>query len=209
MSLPPSPRGPHLLQTAGWVTRPGPYSRRLRARFGDTFTLHVDRRAPWVVLSHPDDVRQVFTGDPNVFHAGEGNAILRPLLGARSVLLLDGPEHMRERKLLLPPFHGERMQALRRADARDRRRRRSLRWPTGEPLGVLPADAGADARDHHARGLRRPRATQLARCAAPARHARLTSDPLRARRWSMIGPARPLASSRAFAPLRRAGRRAV
>jgi cytochrome P450 len=101
MTLPPAPRGPHLLQTAGWITRPGPYSRRLRARFGDTFTLHVDRRAPWVVVSHPDDVKQVFTGDPNVFHAGEGNAILKPLLGARSVLLLDGQEHMRERKTLL------------------------------------------------------------------------------------------------------------
>ena len=45
-----------------------------------------------------------------MLHAGEGNAILRPLLGPRSVLLLDGPEHLRERKTLLPPFHGERMQ---------------------------------------------------------------------------------------------------
>jgi cytochrome P450 len=137
MTLPPSPRGPHLLQTAGWVTRPGPYSRRLRARFGDTFTLHVDRRAPWVVLSHPDDVRQVFTGDPNVFHAGEGNAILRPLLGARSVLLLDGPEHMRERKTLLPPFHGERMQTYGEL-IRGIAEAEVASWPVGEPIGVRP-----------------------------------------------------------------------
>ncbi|MDA0162735.1 cytochrome P450 [Solirubrobacter ginsenosidimutans] len=137
MTLPPSPRGPHLLQTAGWVTRPGPYSRRLRGRFGDTFTLHVDRRAPWVVLSHPDDVRQVFTGDPNVFHAGEGNAILRPLLGARSVLLLDGPEHMRERKTLLPPFHGERMQTYGEL-IRGIAEAEVASWPTQTPIGVRP-----------------------------------------------------------------------
>jgi cytochrome P450 len=137
MTLPPSPGGPHLLQTAGWITRPGPYSRRLRAKLGDTFTLHVDRRAPWVVLSHPDDVRQVFTGDPNVLHAGEGNAILRPLLGARSVLLLDGAEHMRERKTLLPPFHGERMQAY--GDLiREIAEAEVASWPTSEPISVRP-----------------------------------------------------------------------
>jgi cytochrome P450 len=137
MTLPPAPRGPHILQTAGWVTRPGPYARRQRARFGDTFTLHVDRRAPWVVVSHPDDVKQVFTGDPNVFHAGEGNAILRPLLGPRSVLLLDGADHLRERKTLLPPFHGERMQAY--GDLiREIAEAEVASWPVGEPIGVRP-----------------------------------------------------------------------
>ena len=137
MSLPPGPRGPHALQTAGWIMRPGPYSRRLRERYGDTFTLHVEPRAPWVVVSHPDAVKQVFTGDPNVLHAGEGNAILRPLLGDRSVLLLDGPEHMRERKTLLPPFHGERMQAygeligsLAAAEVAS--------WPSGEAIEIRP-----------------------------------------------------------------------
>jgi len=137
MSLPPSPRGPHILQTAGWVTRPGPYARRQRARFGDTFTLHVDRRAPWVVVSHPDDVKTVFTGDPNVLHAGEGNAILKPLLGARSVLLLDGPEHLRERKTLLPPFHGERMQAYGEL-IREIAEREVASWPTRGPISVRP-----------------------------------------------------------------------
>jgi cytochrome P450 len=137
MTLPPSPRGPHILQTAGWITRPGPYARRQRARFGDTFTLHVDRRAPWVVVSHPDDVKTVFTGDPNVFHAGEGNAILRPLLGARSVLLLDGPEHMRERKTLLPPFHGERMQAYGEL-IREIAEREVASWPLRGPVSVRP-----------------------------------------------------------------------
>jgi cytochrome P450 family 135 len=137
VTLPPGPRVPHAMQMAGWITRPGPYSRRLRERYGDTFTLHVEPRAPWVVVSHPDAVKEVFTGDPAVLHAGEGNAILRPLLGERSVLLLDGADHMRERKTLLPPFHGERMQAygeligsLAEAEIAS--------WPAGEPLAIRP-----------------------------------------------------------------------
>ncbi|RKQ93625.1 cytochrome P450 [Solirubrobacter pauli] len=133
MSLPPGPSGPHLLQTMGWLSRPGPYSRRLRARYGDVITLHVERHAPWVLLGDPDHVKQVFTGDPDVLHAGEGNAILKPLLGPRSVLLLDGSEHLQQRKLMLPPFHGERMQAygdMIRAIAAEE----VASWPTGQPL---------------------------------------------------------------------------
>ena len=134
-SLPPGPSGPHLLQTLGWLSRPGPYSRRLRARYGDVITVHVEQHAPWVLLGDPDDVKQVFTGDPNVLHAGEGNAILKPLLGPRSVLLLDGAEHMQHRKAILPPFHGERMQAygdMIRAIAAEE----VATWPTGEPLAT-------------------------------------------------------------------------
>ncbi len=130
MTLPPGPSGPHLLQTMGWLSRPGPYSRRLRARYGDVITLHVERHAPWVLLGDPDHVKQVFTGDPDVLHAGEGNAILKPLLGPRSVLLLDGSEHLQQRKLMLPPFHGERMQAygdMIRAIAAEE----VASWPTG------------------------------------------------------------------------------
>jgi cytochrome P450 len=110
-TLPPGPKGPRALHTLGWVTRPGPYAARLRRRFGDTFSLRIANEADWVMVSHPDAVRQVFTGDPSVLHAGEGNAVLKPLLGPRSVLLLDGADHMSERKAMLPAFHGERMQA--------------------------------------------------------------------------------------------------
>ena len=202
MTLPPVPRGPHLLHTAGWITRPGPYSRRLRAKFGDTFTLHVDRRAPWVVLSHPDDVKQVFTGDPNVLHAGEGNAILRPLLGARSVLLLDGPEHMRERKTLLPPFHGERMQAY--GDLiREIAEAEVASWPLGNPISRPPAHAGADARDHHARRLRH---AATSGCARSSRAARLIGDPLRLMFAVLAGPQ---LTQRAFGAHARAARRAA
>lgn len=135
MSLPPGPSGPKILQTMGWLSRPGPYSRRLRARYGDLITLHVEQHAPWVLLGHPDHVKQVFTGDPNVLHAGEGNAILKPLLGPRSVLLLDGSEHLQQRKLMLPPFHGERMQAY--GDMiREIARAEVASWPTDQPLAT-------------------------------------------------------------------------
>ena len=178
-------RPARLLQTAGWVLRPGPYSRRLRERYGDTFTLHVERHAPWVVVSHPDDVKQVFTGDPNVLHAGEGNAILRPLLGARSVLLLDGPEHMAERKALLPPFHGERMQAYGEL-IREIAEAEVASWPVGRADRDPPAHAGADARDHHARGLRHAR---RAAARAARRDSRLAGRPVAADAGRARGPA--------------------
>ncbi len=135
-ALPPGPRGPRALSTLGWITRPGPYAAGLRRRYGDTFSLRVANEADWVMVSHPDAVRQVFTGDPDVLHAGEGNAVLKPLLGPRSVLLLDGADHMSERKAMLPSFHGERMQAygdlitgIAEAEV--------ARWPAGE-LHVRP-----------------------------------------------------------------------
>jgi cytochrome P450 family 135 len=130
-SLPPGPPGPRALHTLGWISRPGPYAARLRRRYGDTFTLRLANEAPFVMLSHPDAVRQVFTGDPEVLHAGEGNQVLRPLLGPRSVLLLDGAEHMGERKALLPPFHGERMQAYGELIARIAEAEVAS-WPAGE-----------------------------------------------------------------------------
>jgi cytochrome P450 len=137
MTLPPGPPGPRIRHTLGWVTRPGPWTRRLRARYGDAFTLRITNEAPWVMLGHPDAVKQVFTGDPAVLHAGEGNQVLKPLLGPRSVLLLDGADHMAERKALLPPFHGERMQAY--GDLIDDIAAREVAsWPAGEQFAVRP-----------------------------------------------------------------------
>jgi cytochrome P450 family 135 len=109
MALPPGPRSPRAVQSAGWLLRPGPWLTRLRDRYGPTFTIRIANEPDWVIVTDPEDVRQVFTGDPQVLHAGEANAILRPMLGPRSVLLLDDGAHMAQRKLLLPPFHGERM----------------------------------------------------------------------------------------------------
>src|SRR5215211_7449357 len=136
-ALPPGPRMPRAAQTAAWIARPGPFMLRARARYGDAFTIRIGAEPPIVMLAHPDAVREVFTGDPAVLHAGKANVILRPLLGRASVLLLDGPEHLRQRKLMLPPFHGSRMAGYRDMVAAIAREH-VARWPRGEPLALAP-----------------------------------------------------------------------
>jgi cytochrome P450 len=84
---------------------------RCRDRFGDPFTARMAGLGTYVSVSSPELIKQVFTGDPDQLHAGEANAVLEPILGKHSVLLLDGAPHARQRKLLMPPLHGERMRA--------------------------------------------------------------------------------------------------
>jgi cytochrome P450 family 135 len=136
-TLPPGPRMPRLLQTAIWFGKAQWMLDQCAARFGDTFTLRILNEGTWVVLSDPDDVRQVFTGDPRVFHAGEGNQILLPVLGEHSVLLLDERPHLEQRKLLLPPFHGERMQRYGELMA-EIAAAEIERWPRDEPYRLRP-----------------------------------------------------------------------
>ena len=81
---------------------------RSRAAYGDTFGTNL-ARGPWFFFSDPEDVKQIFTSSPAALHAGKGNEILATALGDHSVLLLDEDEHMRQRKLLLPSFHGEKL----------------------------------------------------------------------------------------------------
>jgi cytochrome P450 len=135
--LPPGPRLPRAAQTAAWITRPGPFLMRAQKRYGDVFTIRIGGEPPWVMLADPDAVREVFTGDPAVMHAGKANLVLRPLVGHASVLLLDGPQHMRERKLMLPPFHGSRMAGYQELMAQIAREKIAA-WPRGEPLPLAP-----------------------------------------------------------------------
>src|SRR5215218_458758 len=134
---PPGPRLPRAVQTAAWITRPGPFMVRAQARHGDVFTIRIGDEPPWLMLAHPDAVKEVFTGDPALFHAGKANLILRPLVGHASVLLLDGPQHLRERKLMLPPFHGSRMAGYRDLIA-EIAREHIAAWPRGRSLPVAP-----------------------------------------------------------------------
>jgi cytochrome P450 len=110
---------------------------RCRARFGDAFTLRLSGDQTFVFLSDPEDVKTAFTGDPRMLRAGEANLILRPVVGSRSVLLLDEPEHMVDRKLMLPPFHGERMQRYGEIMVQAAREE-IARWPSGRPLALWP-----------------------------------------------------------------------
>ena len=106
-------------------------------RYGDTFTLRIVNEGTWVMLADPDAVKQVFTGDPSVYHAGEGNQILEPFLGRNSILVLDEKPHMSQRKLLLPPFHGERMQGYEKTMS-EIAAREIESWPTGTAYELRP-----------------------------------------------------------------------
>ncbi|MCI0669783.1 MAG: cytochrome P450, partial [Myxococcaceae bacterium] len=111
MSLPSGPKQPALFQLAQYIWRPVAFLEECGRRHGDIFTLRMTGFGSLVLVSSPELIRQVFTADPEVLLAGKANELVRPLLGDNSVLLLDGTEHLRQRRLLLPPFHGERMQA--------------------------------------------------------------------------------------------------
>jgi cytochrome P450 len=100
------------VQTIGWWKRTGPYMERCRRRYGKRFTLRLLETPPFVMLSDPDEVKEVFTAPPEVLHPGEGARILEPVVGANSVILLDEGRHLEQRKLMLPAFHGERMERL-------------------------------------------------------------------------------------------------
>jgi cytochrome P450 len=105
-ALPPGSRLPVLVQTLLFLTARPHLQRYLRRSFGDVFTTRLVGRQLVVTLSRPEHIRQVFAGTPAVYHAGEGNAILRPVMGPRSVMITDEDEHLRTRKLLMPAFNG-------------------------------------------------------------------------------------------------------
>ena len=137
LDLPPGPKQPRYAQALQWVMRPQEFVVRQRERFGDVFTLEFIDGQPLVVLSDPEDVRTVFTGSAEVMHAGEANKLLAPILGSRSILLLDEAEHLRHRRLLLPPFHGERMLRYEQIMA-EAARRELATWQEGETIEMLP-----------------------------------------------------------------------
>lgn len=109
MALPPGPQQPKPLVTYNWFRRPYPFLDECAARYGEVFTVRLVGLPPLVFFSNPEHVRAVFSDDGETLAAGEFNRSLAPLLGDRSVLMVDGRDHLRKRKLLLPPFHGERM----------------------------------------------------------------------------------------------------
>jgi cytochrome P450 family 135 len=128
---------PSALQAVAWARRPLAFLERCQEHFGDTFTIRVRHSGTWVILADPDDVKKVFTADHAVLGVGVANSILGPLLGPRSVMLLEEPEHVRRRKLMLPSFHGERMQGYREMMA-DVTSREVATWPIEEPFELWP-----------------------------------------------------------------------
>ena len=135
--LPPGPDWSLARLTWQWWQRPLETMEDCHRRFGDIFTYRLPHEGTWVMISDPEAVKQVFTGDPRLLHAGEANVVLLPVLGEHSVLLLDEPAHMAQRKLMLPPFHGKRMQAY--GDLMARLAGEQIdSWPVDRPLQVRP-----------------------------------------------------------------------
>jgi cytochrome P450 family 110 len=133
MTLPPGPSAPALLQAIRIALKPQEFLTTCARRYGDAFTFRLPGRPVQVAFSHPDAIKEIFTGDGDDLRAGESNDILEPVLGAHSLLLLDGAQHLRERRLMLPSFHGERMQAY--GETMRRITDAAIdRWPVGEPF---------------------------------------------------------------------------
>ncbi len=121
----------------GTWKRPAASLLRLRDRYGKRITVKLPFQPPFVVLSDPQEIKELFQASPEDIHPGEGARILEPIVGSNSVILLDEDAHIRQRKLMLPAFHGEKMQRMlglmtelaeREVDA----------WPTGQPLSLHP-----------------------------------------------------------------------
>jgi len=127
---------PRALQAVGWTQRPMPFLERCHRRYGDIFTLRIRHYGDWVLLADPDDVKKVFTAGKAV-GVDTANPLLGPLLGPRSVMLLEEPEHMTRRKLMLPSFHGQAVQADAEMMAMVARQE-IARWPVGEPFALWP-----------------------------------------------------------------------
>jgi cytochrome P450 family 135 len=133
-SLPPGPKFASA-QLLHWTLRPGPWLEACSRHYGDCFTIRTPGSDPLVFLADPAAVRVIFTGDPAILQAGAARAGIQPMFGAHSILLLDGPEHLRERRLMLPPFHGERMAHY--GELMTQITERAIDdWPLGRPLAL-------------------------------------------------------------------------
>jgi len=137
MRSPALPPGPGLVATFDFVRNPFRFLDACARRYGDWFTVRVPGVAPFLFTSDPAAVREVFLGDPDALHAGAANRPLGAFMGERSSLFLDGDEHLRQRRLLLPAFRGERMAS--HADAMHTAADNAIAsWPIGRQFAIHP-----------------------------------------------------------------------
>jgi cytochrome P450 len=135
-ALPPGPSIHPRRQELAWILRPQWLMEQGQRERGDIFTLQLPIGAV-VLVSDPAAIKEIFNGDPELLRAGEGNRPLEPVLGSESLLLLDGSRHLRRRRLVLPPFHGERLGAYADAIA-DVTKADLAGWPLGTPFALEP-----------------------------------------------------------------------
>ncbi|MBD2777692.1 cytochrome P450 [Iningainema tapete] len=142
MSARKLPEGPQTLssiQTLQWLTHPLEYMEDCAKRYGEIFTLRIGPVfTNQVFVSNPEAIAQIFTTDPKQLDSGEPAGIKSPLLGRQSMLALEGKPHQRQRKLLTPPLHGERMLAYGEL-IRDITKQVTSQWKVGEPFSIQPS----------------------------------------------------------------------
>lgn len=137
--LPPGPRWPSIVQSVGVLTFRHRFIPAMQRRYGSTFTLKLIPGDRAMVFFHePEAIKQIFAGDPDVFHAGKGNAILGPLMGEHSLLLQDGAEHKRARRMLMPAFGATAITGYREM-VHEIARGHIATWPTATPFASLDA----------------------------------------------------------------------
>ncbi|MCW3013597.1 MAG: cytochrome, partial [Solirubrobacterales bacterium] len=140
-ALPPGPKTPAALQTARWVRSPVPFFEQCRERYGPRFTMRLLFGPALVNITDPAEIKEIFAAPPGVLDPGIGGRVLEPVLGARSVLVLDGDDHLRQRRLMLPAFHGERMAAL-TGVLEEVTAREIATWPRDRPVELHPRMQG-------------------------------------------------------------------
>jgi cytochrome P450 family 135 len=193
-TLPPGPGEPPIVQTLRWLLRPISFLESCRRRFGDAFSVRfLGFARPFVMVSHPDAIRALYTVPEHGLPPGRA-ALLEPVVGPRSLLLLEGREHLVRRRLMLPPFHGQRMRAY-EAIVRDTVARDVESWPVGQPFAIHPhmqsitldvilrAVFGVTDPERHAR-----LAERLARLLASTSSRRLQFGVPLSRRWRGLDP---------------------
>ncbi|KAF3886566.1 MULTISPECIES: cytochrome P450 [Nostocales] len=137
--LPDGPKTHPWIQTLQWLTNPLEYMEDCAKRYGEIFTLRIGPRfTPQVFISNPQAIQQIFTTDPKYLDSGESAGISSPLLGRQSMLALEGKPHQRQRKLLTPPFHGERMQDYTQL-INNITKQVTSQWKVGESLSIRPS----------------------------------------------------------------------
>jgi cytochrome P450 family 135 len=135
--LPPGPRWPVWLQSAGLLRFRHQFVPHMWRRYGDVFTVRVvPGGRPLVLFTRPEHAKEIFAGDPEVFHAGKGNAILGPVMGEHSLLLQDSREHKRARALLMPAFNGHALRSY-RGLVEEVARAEVGRWHSGDEFRSL------------------------------------------------------------------------
>jgi cytochrome P450 family 110 len=134
-TLPDGPRMQRWLRLIKFITQPVEYVEDFAKSYGDNFTIWTQHDNQIVYFSQPEALEQIFTADPSHFEIGRGNGGLRFLLGDNSLILLDGDRHKRQRQLLTPPFHGDRMRAYGQ-DIREITQQVSDEWNIGKPFNI-------------------------------------------------------------------------